>query len=247
MKVTRPTSIRRVRPERRTVAALRACEGIPSVLLKSPPVPLGKIPSSTSLPEIRMPLATSEMVPSPPQAMISFAPLRAASAANETPKPGPSVKTILKAPKYVRKSDAIFGQALRVAPPADSGLTMIRGRDIEIFDLRFSICDLCLGFCALCFAEPNQGRGLKQSTKHKAQSSKTLIAYSCQPFDCDRFLLIQQSYSSQCPLSLCVFVTDRVSVAAPTNQATHRNGSESLLRHSNCAQLVEANYCTSRQ
>jgi hypothetical protein len=77
-----------------------------------------------------MPLATSEIVPSPPQATISLAPLRAASAANETPASGPSVKIILNAPKYVRKSDAIFGQFFRVAPPADSGLTMISGRDM---------------------------------------------------------------------------------------------------------------------
>src|SRR5260370_6151300 len=132
MKVTRPTSILRVRPSQRTLAALRACAGMPSALLKSPPVPLGKIPNSTSLPEMRIPLATSEMVPSPPQAMISFAPLRAASAANETPAPGPSVKITVKAPKYVRKSEAIFGQFLRVAPPADSGLTMINGRDIGV-------------------------------------------------------------------------------------------------------------------
>jgi hypothetical protein len=80
--------------------------------------------------------------------MISFAPLRAASAANETPAPGPSVKITVKAPKYVRKSEAIFGQFLRVAPPADSGLTMINGRDIGV---KWCVWRWALAFWALGF------------------------------------------------------------------------------------------------
>ena len=40
----------------------------------TPPVPLGRIASSTSSPDERIPLATSEIVPSPPQAMIKSLP-----------------------------------------------------------------------------------------------------------------------------------------------------------------------------
>src|ERR1700730_913911 len=166
MNATRPTSILRVRPSRRTTAALREWVGRPNVFLKSPPVPLGKMPSSTSFPEARMPLATSEIVPSRPHVTISFTPLRAASVANDVPWPGFSVKATLKAPKLVTRSDAIFGQALRVAPPADSGFTMTRGRGMALncfWSLVFVLC-----------APPGQTRDaeLEQSTKLKAQSSK---------------------------------------------------------------------------
>lgn len=78
-----------------------------------------------------MPLATSEMVPSPPQAMISFVPLRAAVAASSIPCCDRSVKTQANEPKCVRRSLAIPGHASRVAPAADSGLMITRGRCVS--------------------------------------------------------------------------------------------------------------------
>jgi len=134
VKVIRPTSIWRVRPFRRIWAASPDRAGIPSVLRKSPPVPLGSIPNSASFPEVRIPLATSEMVPSPPQAMISFVPLRAAEAASSIPCPDRSVKTQVNEPKCVRRSLAIPGHASRVAPAADSGLMITRGIGVSVSD-----------------------------------------------------------------------------------------------------------------
>src|SRR5215208_2308419 len=116
--------MRTVRPVRRTLAAARVSEGISSVRRKSPPVPLGRIPSSTSLPDDRMPLVTSETVPSPPQAMINLAPLRAASFASAAASPGWFVNRTLKAPNWERKSLAICGQASPVLPLAEDGLTI---------------------------------------------------------------------------------------------------------------------------
>src|ERR1041384_5102004 len=131
MNDTRPTSMRTVRPVRSTLAAARLCEGISSVRLKSPPVPLGRIPSSTSLPDVRIPLATSETVPSPPQAIINFAPLRAASPARAAASPRLLVKTTRNGRNCERKSLAICGQASPVLPPAEAGLTITT----DMFDL----------------------------------------------------------------------------------------------------------------
>src|SRR6185369_8846803 len=103
---------------------------MPMVLRKSPPVPLGSIPNSVSLPTERIPLATSEIVPSPPQAIISLTPFRAAVAAISIPSPARVVNLGVNDPKCVLSSLAIPGQASRVEPPADSGLTMTRGKDI---------------------------------------------------------------------------------------------------------------------
>src|SRR2546430_16815099 len=72
------------------------------------------------------------MVPSPPQAMISLTPFRAASADSSIPSPALDVKAIENEPKCVRRSLAIFGHAARVAPPADSGFTIINGSDISV-------------------------------------------------------------------------------------------------------------------
>src|SRR5687767_8540570 len=124
--------MRRERPVRRTSAASRTRRGISIDFRKSPPVPLGKIPSSASLPEIKMPFATSEIVPSPPQATISLTPLQAAAAASSIPSPACVVNTGVKEPKWDRRSLAIPGQASPVAPPADAGLMMTSGRDMEI-------------------------------------------------------------------------------------------------------------------
>src|SRR2546423_1200331 len=162
MKETRPTSIRSVRPERRTLAAARLCEGISSVRLKSPPVPLGKIPSSTSLPEERIPLATSEIVPSPPQAIMNFVPLRAASLASAAASPRCLVKSTRNGPNCERKSLAICGHASPVPPVADAGLTItvaiirvIRGLFLRV--LRFCpsphLQSLCA--CAIDQASPD--------------------------------------------------------------------------------------------
>src|SRR4249920_1486086 len=78
-----------------------------------------------------MPFATSEIVPSPPQAIISSVPFRAASLASAVPSPASLVKARLKDPKCELRSLAICGQAWRVAPLADSGLTMTSGNDIR--------------------------------------------------------------------------------------------------------------------
>src|SRR6185503_9985514 len=91
------------------------------------PVPLGRMPSSASLSTERIPFATSEIVPSPPQAMINLQPFRAALAAKSIPSPDLVVNLGVKARKCVASSLARPGQAARVAPPADSGLTMTTG------------------------------------------------------------------------------------------------------------------------
>src|SRR5690242_6945320 len=131
MNEMRPTSIRRVRPSRRMRAAARLCDGISSVRLKSPPVPLGMIPSSASLPEDRIPFATSEIVPSPPQAMISLVPLRAASAASDAASPRTFVNAVWNGPNSARRSLAARGHASPVAPLAEDGLTITSGSDIH--------------------------------------------------------------------------------------------------------------------
>jgi len=107
-------------------AASLARAGIPIVLRKSPPVPLGTIPNFGIDPEINMPLATSEIVPShrrqrsvlflsgQPQWPTQFPDLRF------------SVNFGTKGPKCVASALAIFGQASRVAPPADSGLIITK-------------------------------------------------------------------------------------------------------------------------
>ena len=78
-----------------------------------------------------MPFATSEIVPSPPQAMISFVPFRAAfGGQSQFPLRTCVVNFGLNAPKCAASSLAIFGHASRVAPPADSGLMMTSGKDI---------------------------------------------------------------------------------------------------------------------
>jgi len=128
---TRPASMRAVRPVRRIFAASRVREGISSVLLKSPPVPLGRIPSSASFPDDKMPFATSEIVPSPPHAMMNFAPLRAASFASAAASPRCLVNRTRNAPNCERRSLAICGHASPVLPPADDGLTITT--DIDLF------------------------------------------------------------------------------------------------------------------
>ena len=69
-KVARPTSIVWRLPRARTLAAPRSLCGMPSVRTKSLPVPRGMMPRAAREPELRMPLATSLMVPSPPMATI---------------------------------------------------------------------------------------------------------------------------------------------------------------------------------
>src|ERR1700741_3872041 len=118
--------MRTERPVRRILAASRLREGISIVLRKSPPVPLGMIPSSASLPEARIPFATSEIVPSPPHAIMSFSPLRAASVASVAASPRCLVNTARNEPKCERKSLAICGHVSPVLPAADDGLTMTR-------------------------------------------------------------------------------------------------------------------------
>src|SRR2546421_3903019 len=131
MKATRTASITFVRPLRRARAASATWLEMPMLRRKSLPVPAGKMPSSDSDPESMIPLATSEIVPSPPQAMISFVPLLAASAESVRAWPMLFVSSTANGPKCVRRSLAIFGQFSRVAPSADAGLTMTRGRVIE--------------------------------------------------------------------------------------------------------------------
>src|ERR1044072_9525673 len=128
---TRPASMRTVRPVRSIFAASRVRAVISSVLRKSPPVPLGRIPSSTSFPDDKMPFATSEMVPSPPHAMMNFAPLRAASFASAAASPRCFVNKTRNAPNCERRSLAICGHASPVLPTADDGLTITT--DIDLF------------------------------------------------------------------------------------------------------------------
>src|SRR5437868_11231709 len=135
-KVTRPTSILCWRPSRNARAAAAMFVGTRSVRRKSLPVPPVKIPSSTSLFDSIIPFATSEMVPSPPHAMIRYVPCFAASAASSRAWPTASVNETVKAPKCVRKSLAIFGQFSRVAPSAEAGFTITRGNDIREFNHR---------------------------------------------------------------------------------------------------------------
>jgi hypothetical protein len=120
-----------MRPSRKARAAAAMFVGNPIVRRKSLPVPPGRIASSVSCFDSMMPFATSEMVPSPPQAMISLVPCCAACAASSRAWPIDSVNETENAPKFVRKSLAIFGQFSRVAPSAEAGLTMTRGRLIE--------------------------------------------------------------------------------------------------------------------
>jgi hypothetical protein len=75
-----------------------------------------------------MPLATSFIVPSPPQAMINFLPASTPRFANSMPSPGFLVKATLNAPKCARKSLALLAQRDRVEPAADFGLTMTNGK-----------------------------------------------------------------------------------------------------------------------
>src|ERR1043165_822141 len=142
--------MRAVRPVRRILAASRAREGISSVLRKSPPVPLGSIPSSASLPDDKIPFATSEMVPSPPHAIINFAPLRAASLASAAASPRCFVNRTRNEPNCERRSLAICGHASPVLPPADDGLTITT--DIffpQIPQIAQMFCVICGWLCLL--------------------------------------------------------------------------------------------------
>src|SRR5262245_17120015 len=78
-----------------------------------------------------MPLATSETVPSPPHAMMSRAPLRAASLASAAASPRCFVNRTRNEPKCERRSLAICGHSSPVLPPADDGLTITT--DIDLF------------------------------------------------------------------------------------------------------------------
>src|SRR6266567_4449190 len=98
-----------------------------------------------------MPFATSEMVPSPPQAMISFAPCFAACAARTLACPTVSVKETENGPKCVRKSLAIFGQFRSVSPSSAAGLTIISGSVIR----QFGVCRQSEATTALWFGVPH--------------------------------------------------------------------------------------------
>src|SRR4029079_7877021 len=117
-------------------------------LLKSPPVPLGRSPSSASFPDDKMPFATSDIVPSPPHALMSLAPLRAAAFASAAASPRCFVNTTRNAPNCERRSLAICGHASPVLPPADDGLTIIT--DIffpQIPQLAQVLCVICGWLC----------------------------------------------------------------------------------------------------
>src|SRR5581483_5342048 len=86
-------SISRVRPSRSARAAAAIFVGRPIVRRKSLPVPPGRIASSASVPDSRIPLATSEIVPSPPQATINFVPRLAAALASSRAWPAASVNS----------------------------------------------------------------------------------------------------------------------------------------------------------
>src|SRR5829696_3619024 len=105
------------------------------------------MPSSAALPDERMPFATSEIVPSPPQAMMNFAPLRAASRASAAASPRCFVNTTRNAPNCERKSLAICGHASAVLPLAEDGLTITTDVDILSLNREFSVqpLDCCLG------------------------------------------------------------------------------------------------------
>ena len=125
---TLPASMRLGCPERRARAASAKRFGVPIVLRKSAPVPCGKKPSSTSAPERKIPLATSLMVPSPPNVISSRRPARDCSSAMRVASPSPSVKAHSKGPKWDRTVAAALAQERPAAPPPAAGLMMMRGR-----------------------------------------------------------------------------------------------------------------------
>ena len=102
--VTRPASSTRVLPSRRERAASDPRVGTPSVRRKSPPVPLGSTPNSALAPSPcalarSIPFATSEIVPSPPHAMIKLRPARASRSAISDASPPRPVNATANAPK----------------------------------------------------------------------------------------------------------------------------------------------------
>src|SRR5678815_1698128 len=160
VKVTRPTSIRRLLPLRKTRTADLGSAAISSVRLKSPPVPLGRIPSSVSLPDSSMPFATSEMVPSPPQATTKRVPFSAARLAITVASLASRVNSTLNGPKPLLRSLASWGHILLVVPLADAGLTMTKGSGmsnsrpesdwVQTKLLEFGLFHLILQFSTLC-------------------------------------------------------------------------------------------------
>ena len=95
-----------------------------------------------------IPLATSLIVPSPPQAMMNLLPFPIDLFAISRPSPGPFVKATVNGPKWLRRSDAISDQRVWVEPPADFGFTITSGKPLaglsleELFVFPGKICDL---------------------------------------------------------------------------------------------------------
>src|SRR4030095_16416607 len=97
----------------------------------------------------RIPFATSEIVPSPPQAIMSFAPLRAASLASTAASPRCFVNSARNEPNCERKSLAICGQVSPVLPLADDGLTITT----DMFDVPDSVYSVAKFHRFVAFAE----------------------------------------------------------------------------------------------
>src|SRR5258708_4565335 len=114
-------------PFRNSLAASSMRSGSFRLRRKSPPVPLGIMPSSAEPPDFMIPLVTSEIVPSPPQAMIKLRPFLTSSLAMISPSPGVFVNSTENGPKCVRMALASAAQFLPVRPPADAGFTIING------------------------------------------------------------------------------------------------------------------------
>jgi hypothetical protein len=102
--------------------------GKPIVRRKSLPVPPGRIANSVSCFDSMMPLATSEIVPSPPQAIIKLVFCLAASAASSRAWPADSVKVTENEPKCVRRSLAIFGPVLARGAVGGCGIDDDQGK-----------------------------------------------------------------------------------------------------------------------
>ena len=113
-------------------AASSGKPGHPSERRRSPPVPCGMQPKSTSgsttRPAPARPSTTSLAVPSPPTATTMRSPPLAASRAMSVASPLRVVKTAWKSPCDARTARAIRSKWRPVRPPPLAGFTMRKGR-----------------------------------------------------------------------------------------------------------------------
>ena len=176
------------------------------------------MPSEASAPDSRIPFATSLIVPSPPHAMIKLLPSSAPFAASFAASPLRVVNAQVNAPKCVESSEAIPGQALRVAPPAEVGLTMMRGNEV--------ICVM--------------------SDERDAIISSTALYRQPHPAVRTIFYLLRQALRSCSSQNLQSLYTCGRGLSFPRMalaQVVDRSVVESVRRPSSCPKPVAANYC----